>query len=142
MPGLARSSDPEGPLSDRCRAPRSEPLSEAAPAHEADVEQAPEASSGKELAPTTAPAPAEREGELAEIVLGGPPERFVQLGVRVRAGFDQRLDDLVYQFRRDGVRTSKAELVELLLFELPETPDNDLRARLAAFRRHAPRLGL
>jgi len=88
------------------------------------------------------PPAASRGGALAEIVLGGPPERFIQLGVRVRAPFDQRLDDLVYQFRREGVRTSKAELVELLLFELPGEPDNDLRARLAAFRRHAPRLGL
>jgi hypothetical protein len=105
-------------------------------------EPSPPASPDRDTTPTPTTAPAGRGGELAEIVLGGPPERFVQLGVRVRATFDDRLDELVYQFRRQGVRTSKSELVELLLSDLPPEPDNDLRARLASFRRHAPRLGL
>ena len=107
-----------------------------------EPEPSPPASPSGDTTPAPTAAPAGRGGELAEIVLGGPPERFVQLGVRVRATFDERLDDLVYQFRRQGVRTSKSELVELLLSDLPPEPDNDLRARLASFRRHAPRLGL
>ena len=119
---------------------RSETASDVAPGSEA--EPGPPASPARDTTSMLTGQPAGGGGELAEIVLGGPPERFVQLGVRVRAAFDERLDELLYQFRRQGVRTSKAELVELLLSELPPEPDNDLRARLASFRRHAPRLGL
>ncbi|MDA8312155.1 MAG: hypothetical protein M0Z46_16420 [Actinomycetota bacterium] len=128
----------------RTPAPTKTPRLEAAAERtgSSEPEPSPPASPGRDTTPTPTTAPAGRGGELAEIVLGGPPERFVQLGVRVRATFDERLDELVYQFRRQGVRTSKSELVELLLSDLPPEPDNDLRARLASFRRHAPRLGL
>jgi len=37
------------------------------------------------------------------------------------------------------VRSSKVELIEMLLWELPDVPDDDLRARLASFRTAAPR---
>lgn len=60
------------------------------------------------------------------------------LALRVRRPLDDHLADLVHGFRREGVRTSKVELVELLLWELPET-HTELRARLGAFRRAAAR---
>ncbi|MDA8395865.1 MAG: hypothetical protein M0T72_11645 [Candidatus Dormibacteraeota bacterium] len=45
----------------------------------------------------------------------------------------------MHALRREGIRTSKVELVELLLWELPAEPNSQLRARLASFRRQAPR---
>jgi hypothetical protein len=68
-----------------------------------------------------------------------PDEPYANLAVRVRRSLDERLDDLAIDLRRDGVRTSKAELIELLLWELPPDPDHSFRARLARFREHAPR---
>ncbi|MGH2365705.1 MAG: hypothetical protein ACRDHX_13770 [Chloroflexota bacterium] len=55
---------------------------------------------------------------------------------------DERLADLVHEFRKEGVRSSKAELVEVLLWDLPAKPTRDLRARLSAFRQRAPRAEL
>lgn len=68
-----------------------------------------------------------------------PDEPLANLQVRVRRSLDSRLEDLIHTLRRDGVRTSKVELVELLLWELPAEPSPDLRRRLAGFRRLAPR---
>jgi hypothetical protein len=61
------------------------------------------------------------------------------LAIRPRRSLDNRLGDLVHALRREGIRTSKVELVELLLWELPAEPNSQLRARLASFRRQAPR---
>lgn len=69
-----------------------------------------------------------------------PDESLRNLALRVRATLDERLNDLVYQLRREGVRTSKVELVELLLWDLPAQPSATIRSRLEAFRRTAPRL--
>jgi len=68
-----------------------------------------------------------------------PDEPLANLAVRVRRSLDERLGDLIHALRRDGVRTSKVELIELLLWELPAEPSGDLRRRLAEFRQHAPR---
>ncbi len=68
-----------------------------------------------------------------------PDEPLANLAVRVRRSLDARLADLIHAFRQDGVRTSKAELLELLLWELPSEPSVELRQRLADFRQHAPR---
>lgn len=66
----------------------------------------------------------------------GPPKGFVQLGIRpVWADCDQRLDDLVDRLLRDGVRVSKADLGERLLFGLLGEPNKDLQACMGAFRR-------
>lgn len=69
-----------------------------------------------------------------------PDEPVTNLAVRVRRSLDNRLSDLLHSMRRDGVRSSKVELIEMLLWELPppETPEG-LRKRLADFRRAAPR---
>lgn len=68
-----------------------------------------------------------------------PGEPLANLVLRPRRSLDYRLADLVHDLRRDGVRTSKVELVELLLWELPPKPTAKLRERLAGFRRQAPR---
>jgi hypothetical protein len=68
-----------------------------------------------------------------------PDEPYANLAVRVRRSLDDRLDDLTFDLRRQGVRSSKAEIIELLLWELPPDPDDSFRARLARFREHAPR---
>jgi hypothetical protein len=68
-----------------------------------------------------------------------PTDASANLAVRVRRPLDERLADLVYGLRRGGVRSSKVELVEMLLYELPPTATPELRKRLSRFRRHAPR---
>ncbi|MHB8324623.1 MAG: hypothetical protein ACYDEA_01785 [Candidatus Dormibacteria bacterium] len=66
-------------------------------------------------------------------------EPLANLVLRPRRSLDYRLADLVHDLRREGVKTSKVELVELLLWELPPKPTAELRERLAKFRRTAPR---
>jgi len=68
-----------------------------------------------------------------------PDEPLANLAVRVRRSLDARLADLIHSLRQDGVRTTKVELVELMLWELPAEPSPELRSRLADFRVHAPR---
>jgi hypothetical protein len=63
----------------------------------------------------------------------------VNLAIRVRKPLDDRLADLIHALRREGVRTSKVELIEMLLWELPEGDSAGARERLRRFRAHAPR---
>jgi hypothetical protein len=63
----------------------------------------------------------------------------VNLAIRVRKPLDDRLAEQIHELRRAGVRTSKVELVEMLLWELPEGRPDALRERLRAFRACAPR---
>jgi hypothetical protein len=58
----------------------------------------------------------------------------INLPVRVRRELDDRLTDLVFLLRRRGIRSTKQEIVELLLSELPAQPDDHLVERLAAVR--------
>lgn len=67
---------------------------------------------------------------------GAPP---VNLAIRVRRPLDDRLAEMIHQLRRAGVRTSKVELIELLLWEMPDDDVAAVRARLARFREWAPR---
>lgn len=62
----------------------------------------------------------------------------VNLAIRVRRPLDDRLADLIHRLRQDGVRTSKVELIEMLLWELGPRPE-DAVSRLARFREWAPR---
>lgn len=82
--------------------------------------------------PVSKPKPAERPGPR-------PDEPLANLAVRVRRSLDDQLVDLIHALRRDGIRTSKVELLELLLWELPSQPTPELRARLGQFRKAAPR---
>jgi len=70
-----------------------------------------------------------------------PDDPSANLAIRVRRPLDERMAELIHQFRREGVRTSKVELIEMLLYELPEGVSPDLRKRLAGFREQAPRGG-
>jgi hypothetical protein len=72
-----------------------------------------------------------------EVAHGSPT---ANLALRVRQPLDDHLADVVHAFRREGVRTSKVELVEMLLWELPQT-HTELRTRLAEFRHTAARGG-
>jgi len=68
-----------------------------------------------------------------------PTLPWANLAIRVRRPLDERLADLIDDLRRMGTRTSKVELIEMLLWELePESPEG-LKTRLGRFRRHAPR---
>jgi hypothetical protein len=62
----------------------------------------------------------------------------VNLAIRVRRPLDDQLADLIHALRRAGIRTSKVEIVEMLLWELPEEA-GPLAVRLREFRRRAPR---
>ena len=71
------------------------------------------------------------------------PERLeadlppVNLAIRVRRPLDDRLAEVIHGLRRDGVRTSKVELIEMLLWEMPaEADDGPARAP-----RPLPRVG-
>lgn len=61
-------------------------------------------------------------------------EPTVNLAGRVRSSLGLRLDQIVLDLRLHGVRASKAELLEMLLFELPEQATPELRDRLERFR--------
>lgn len=76
--------------------------------------------------------------QTATAVPSAPDLPPVNLAIRVRRPLDERLVELIHQLRRAGVRTSKVELIEMLLWELPEEA-SALTERLGRFRRFAPR---
>jgi len=63
----------------------------------------------------------------------------VNLAIRVRKPLDDRLAEVIHQLRGDGVRTSKVELIEMLLWEMPDDAPAALRERVKRFRDWAPR---
>ena len=63
----------------------------------------------------------------------------VNLAIRVRRPLDDRLVDIIHGLRGQGVRTSKVELIEMLLWELPDDQLAEVRERLRQFRDWAPR---
>lgn len=87
---------------------------------------------------TSAPRRAPRARQGGERV--SPEAPPVNLAIRVRRPLDDRLADVIHALRGRGVRTSKVELIEMLLWELPAgVADDDLLRRLGRFRNHAPR---
>ena len=94
--------------------------------------------------PARAPAPApaaarprrRAQPEPVRLAADLPP---ANLAIRVRRPLDERLADLIHALRRDGVRTSKVEMIEMLLWELPEDDHPAVRERLRRFREWAPR---
>ena len=122
--------------------PSRRPQTEEAPA--ADVAAgapAPEPVS-EEAAPTPARAPrtpgrrGAGEGERARLAPDLPP---VNLAIRVRKPLDDGLVDTIHALRAQGVRTSKVELIEMLLWESAGVPAEAVRERLRVFREWAPR---
>lgn len=63
----------------------------------------------------------------------------VNLAIRVRKPLDDGLADAIHALRRDGVRTSKVELIEMLLWESAGATPEAIRERLRVFREWAPR---
>ena len=63
----------------------------------------------------------------------------VNLAIRVRRPLDDRLAEVIHGLRQEGVRTSKVELIEMLLWEMPDDQVPALRERLRQFRDWAPR---
>lgn len=60
--------------------------------------------------------------------------------LQVRRTFARRVDDLIHEFKRDrNIKTSKVELVEMLLSSLPEGVSDTLVQQLETFRQNAPR---
>ena len=99
-------------------------------------------------APTPAPRPArtraQRRGagetpDAAARVRLAPDLPPVNLAIRVRKPLDDALADAIHALRRDGVRTSKVELIEMLLWESAGATPDGLRERLRTFREWAPR---
>jgi hypothetical protein len=76
---------------------------------------------------------------LREPVPPDPNEPMSNLAIRVRKSLDDRLADVVHDLRRQGIRSSKAEVVELLISALPEHSDLAFSNRLKQFRAQAPR---
>lgn len=70
------------------------------------------------------------------IALDDPTTNYA---VRVRRTLDDLLSQRLGELRARGTRSSKVEVTELLLWELANTTPAQLDARLAEFRRHAPR---
>jgi hypothetical protein len=68
-----------------------------------------------------------------------PEPAAATVTARIRASLDRRLSELAHQLRLEGRRTSKTELVELFLIELPDRPTGELRGRLSRARARLPR---
>lgn len=69
----------------------------------------------------------------------GVNEPMANLAVRVRKSLDDRLADVVHDLRRQGLRTSKAEVVEMLIAALPAQIEPGLSEKLMEYRSKAPR---
>ena len=63
----------------------------------------------------------------------------MNLAIRVRKPLDDGLADTIHALRAEGVRTSKVELIEMLLWESAGAPAEAVRERLRVFREWAPR---
>lgn len=130
------------------RASRQAPPSRrpAAPAEDAPVaavEAPPPARPPEAEAARPAPTPRRRppvgSAPLATPVRLGADLPPVNLAIRVRKPLDDRLAEVIHQLRGSGVRTSKVELIEMLLWEMPEDEPAAVRERLRRFRDWAPR---
>jgi hypothetical protein len=104
-------------------------LPQAAPSPPAAAPAAPPPPARSARRPARATAPARLAPDL-------PP---ANLAIRVRKPLDDGLAELIHGLRREGVRTSKVELIEMLLWELPEDDVAGARERLRRFRAFAPR---
>lgn len=102
----------------------------------ATMEQAPEPRARAKPSPKPKIMTEERKGALPM----ADEREYSNLAVRVRRSLDRRAAKLVSaMFWDHNLKASKADLVELLLSELPDTPTEDLMSRLRAFKEQAPR---
>jgi hypothetical protein len=118
-------------------APAPSPVGEEAGAPPPPAEPAPTAPEAPPRPVVAAPSPRRRaRPDPVRLAADLPP---ANLAIRVRRPLDERLADLIHALRRDGVRTSKVEMIEMLLWELPEEDHQAVRERLRRFRDWAPR---
>lgn len=124
----------------RAREPDADPSSAAVgetPAPPSPARSAIEAPPPASRAVGTAPVPRRRaRPDPVRLAADLPP---ANLAIRVRRPLDERLAEVIHALRRDGVRTSKVEMIEMLLWELPEDDHPAVRERLRRFREWAPR---
>jgi hypothetical protein len=93
-------------------------------------------------APTEKPVLSHSESTVSWLHEPVPPkanEPMANLAIRVRKSLDDRLADVIHDLRRYGVRSSKAEVIELLLAALPGEAESVLLDQLNSFRIRAPR---
>jgi hypothetical protein len=63
-----------------------------------------------------------------------PLDPTVNLGLRISRPLDDRLADLLHELRPHEMRSSKVELIQMLLWELPSSAGPAFRDRLERFR--------
>jgi hypothetical protein len=119
------------------RRPRAEEPAPAAAPEPAPAPQA-EAPPARPGRPVPAPARGRGEGRPARARLA-PDLPPVNLAIRVRKPLDDALADTIHALRGEGVRTSKVELIEMLLWESAGAGPDAVRERLRVFREWAPR---
>jgi len=149
VPGRAPAPEAQQPPAATAGAPR---YSAEAPAQlePAPPEQPPEApppaAAGRPAHTAPEPAPRPRAAGAQQAPSRPPPppipldEPLANLAVRVRRSLDMRVVHLVHELRRQRmIRSNKTELVEMLLWELPDEPDDNLAERLQRYRLAAPR---
>ncbi|MDQ6616613.1 MAG: hypothetical protein M3083_18180 [Actinomycetota bacterium] len=61
------------------------------------------------------------------------------LSARVRRPIEDHVVELIHVLRRQGVRTTKVEIIEMLLWSLPAEPTDQFLSLLRDFRAAAPR---
>lgn len=124
--------------------------SEASPEFVAVVSEPVESEPPPTPEPVVAPKPRAKSAPRAKaapkpkpVSTGGFPmanEAKDSMTLQVRRTFSRRVDDLIHEFKRDrNIKTSKVELVEMLLSSLPEGVSDTLVEQLEAFRQNAPR---
>lgn len=89
--------------------------------------------------PLPVPAQSPRPDHPAASAMPMGPEPTANLTLRIRQSLDLRLVELLHGLRRDGVRSSKKELIEMCLSELPFEPSEQVRARLRSYRETVPK---
>lgn len=89
--------------------------------------------------PADPPAPTAARVRTRQRRVMAPDLPPVNLAIRVRRPLDDDLVDLIHRLRQNGARTSKVELIEMLLWELATASLPEVRGRLGAFRAAAPR---
>jgi hypothetical protein len=88
----------------------------------------------------THPSPSQpTANDTAERLRLDPDEPSANYAVRVRRTLDELVAWRLAELRRNGVRCSKVELTEMLLWEIADVDVAELSARLRAFRQHASR---
>jgi hypothetical protein len=116
------------PLHDHSQQPR-DPIGEVTPA-------AATVTTARRTPPSSSQATANERTKRLRL---DPDEPSANYAVRVRRTLDELVAWRLAELRRNGVRCSKVELTEMLLWEIADIDVAELSARLRAFRQHASR---